>query len=78
MNAEKVTAVAQIALSAIFLIGYFAMLAVFLLGYVHVAPVWRDQLTALLGVLTAGVMLILNFWFSRHRPQGGKDVVTSA
>lgn len=59
---------AQIALSAIFLIGYFAMLALFLLGFIRTPPEWKDQLGILIGVLTAGVMLILQFWFSRSRP----------
>lgn len=69
VNIEYITAVAQILLSVLFIGGYFTMLAVFLLGYVHVAPVWRDQLSTLIGVLTAGVLLILQFWFSRLRSQ---------
>ena len=68
MHTAKITAAAQVSLSVIFLAGYFGMLAAFLFGIVHVAPVWRDQLTALIGVLTGGVMLILQFWFSRQRP----------
>lgn len=67
MTARSV-ARAQIALSAIFLIGYFAMLGLFLLGHIRTPPEWKDQLGILLGVLTAGVMLILQFWFSRSRP----------
>lgn len=59
---------AQILLSAVFLVGYFAMLALFLLGHIRTPPEWKDQLGILLGVLTAGVMLILQFWFSRSRP----------
>lgn len=69
MNTARVTAVAQIGLSILFLIGYFGALVLFLFGEVHVAPVWRDQLGVMLGVLTAGVMAILNFWFARNRPQ---------
>jgi hypothetical protein len=60
---------AQIALSAVFLIGYFAMLALFITGKVATPVEWKDTLAALLAVLTAGVMLVLNFWFSRSRPQ---------
>lgn len=65
---DRSIARAQILLSAIFLIGYFAMLALFLLGYIRTPPEWKDQLGVLIGVLTAGVMLILQFWFSRSRP----------
>lgn len=68
MITSRSVALAQILLSAIFLIGYFAMLALFLLGYIRTPPEWKDQLGILLGVLTAGVMLILQFWFSRSRP----------
>jgi Zn-dependent protease with chaperone function len=70
MSSDKTIATAQVGLSAVFLAGYFLMLALFLLGEIHTPPEWRDQLGILLGVLTAGVMLILNFWFSRHRPTG--------
>lgn len=67
MTNVRITAVAQVILSVVFLCGYFGMLWLFLDGEVHVAPVWRDQLTALIGVLTSGVLSILNFWFSRQR-----------
>ena len=66
---QRIVATAQIALSAVFLIGYFVMLALFLLGKIATPPEWRDQLGILLGVLTAGVMLVLQFWFSRSRPE---------
>jgi hypothetical protein len=72
MNTDRVVGVAQIALSVVFLVGYFCVLGMFLLGHVYVAPVWRDQLGVMLGVLTAGVMLVLQFWFSRSRPQDAK------
>jgi len=69
MTSDRTVAIAQVGLSALFLAGYFAMLALFLLGAIRTPPEWRDQLGILLGVLTAGVMLILQFWFSRSRPQ---------
>jgi hypothetical protein len=56
-------------LSAIFLAGYFYVLKQFLEGVVEVASVWRDQIGIMLGVLTGGVMIVMNFWFSRHRGQ---------
>lgn len=64
---HKATCLAQIILSAIFLAGYFTVLVLFLMGYVLTPPSWKDALTALLGVITAGVMTILNFWFARQR-----------
>jgi drug/metabolite transporter (DMT)-like permease len=72
MNTDRVLALAQISISVVFLVGYFAMLALFLLGYIRTPVEWKDQLGVLIGVLTAGVMLVLNFWFSRHRSQEPK------
>ena len=65
----KLQAGAQIALSVVFLFGYFVMLALFLLGHIKTPPEWRDQLGILLGVLTSGVVIVLNFWFNRERPK---------
>jgi len=69
VNVTRITALAQITLSILFLAAYFTALALFLLGYVQVATVWRDQIGVLLGVLTGGVTTIIAFWFARHRPQ---------
>lgn len=68
MNTDRVVAWAQIVLSVLYVAGYFVMLAMFLLGYIRTPVEWKDQLGVLIGVLTAGVMLILQFWFSRARP----------
>jgi len=70
MKTSRILATAQIALSIIFLTGYFLMLGLFLEGKVLTPPEWRDQLSILLGVLTAGVMMVLQFWFSRTRDSG--------
>lgn len=67
MNADRITAIAQIVLSVLYVGGYFVMLGLFLLGYIRTPVEWKDQLGVLIGVLTAGVMLILQFWFSRSR-----------
>lgn len=72
MNTERTVAVAQIVLSVVFLVGYFVMLAMFITGKVATPVEWKDTLAALLSVLTAGVMLVLNYWFSRQRPQEPK------
>ena len=67
MNTDRVVAFAQIILSSVFLIGYFAMLYLFITGNVATPLDWKDTLAALLSVLTAGVLLILNYWFQRQR-----------
>lgn len=67
MNPHRVTAAAQIVLSLLYVGGYFVMLGLFLLGHIRTPVEWKDQLGVLIGVLTAGVMLILQFWFSRTR-----------
>lgn len=64
---RKIFAYTQVALSALFITGYFFILSLFLLGYINTPPTWRDALTALLGVVTAGVMQIIGYWFSRQR-----------
>lgn len=64
---HRTVAFAQIGLSIVFLVGYFVLLALFVLGEIRTPVEWRDQLSVLLGVLTAGVMLVMNYWFSRQR-----------
>lgn len=60
-------ACAQIGLSFAFIGGYFGLLLFFLLGYVKVPGDYKDTFQTLLGALTAGVVTILGFWFSRQR-----------
>lgn len=67
---ERLVGFAQVALSVLFLAGYFGVLAAFLLGFIKTPDTWRDALIALLGVITAGVGQVLSFWFNRSRPQG--------
>ncbi len=58
---------AQVVLSAIFIAGYFFLLWQFMKGNVRVPADYKDMYMTLLGVLTAGVGMILSFWFSRQR-----------
>lgn len=67
---ERLIGFAQVVMSVVFVTGYFGVLGLFLLGYVKAPVEWKDVLTALISLLTAGVLLILQFWFSRSRPQG--------
>jgi hypothetical protein len=73
MNTPLMLAYAQIALSALFISGYFAMLVLFLAGWVSPPAEWKELLGQLMAVLTAGVMLILQFWFLRQRPREGGE-----
>jgi hypothetical protein len=67
---ERLVGFAQIAISVLFLVGYFGVLAAFLLGWIKTPATWRDALIALLGVITGSVGTIMSFWFSRGRPVG--------
>ena len=63
----RLIATAQVILSVAFLVGYFSILAIFLLGWIRTPAEWKDALITLLGVLTAGVGIVLSFWFQRQR-----------
>lgn len=69
MITDRIVAAAQVALSLVYIGGYFFMLWLFLKGQIGTPVEWKDQLGVLIGVLTAGVGIILNFWFQRSRPQ---------
>jgi hypothetical protein len=66
---RKVVAAAQCGLSILFVAGYFFTLWEFIHGNIRVPIEWKDTLQSLLSMLTAGVLLILQFWFSRSRPE---------
>lgn len=69
----------QVTLSALFVGGYFVLLTMFILGYTHLDPTYKDLLLTLIGVLTAGIPQILNFWFgSSHGSQKKDDALAQA
>lgn len=75
---ERILAGAQILLSIVYTVGYFWVLNKFLNGEVKTPLEWKDLLTGIISVLTAGQLMILQFWFSRSRggptpaaPSGG-------
>lgn len=77
MSADKVISTAQIALSIIYTAGYFGALACLLFGVVNTPEAYKDVLTALVSLLTAGELMILQFWFNRSRqgsPAQGNDM----
>jgi len=70
---KRVVGLAQIGLSILFVGGYFYTLIEFIHGNVKSGPEWHDAIQTLLGLLTAGVLSIIHFWFSRSRPQDQHD-----
>jgi hypothetical protein len=73
---DHVLAIAQIFLSVVYTTGYFWVLNKFLAGQIKTPVEWKDVLTALISLLTAGELMILQFWFSRSR--GGNTTPASS
>lgn len=76
---ENILAAAQIGLSVLYTAGYFFVLCSFMYGWVKPPAEWKDTLQTLISLLTAGELMILQFWFSRSRggtspaPQPGEQ-----
>lgn len=68
MNTDRTVAFAQILLSVVYTAGYFMVLQTFLDGEIKTPPEWKDVLATLISLLTAGELLMIQFWFSRARP----------
>lgn len=64
---------AQIALSVFFFSGYFTVVVLFMLGRTNIVPELRDIFAGLIGLLSAGGLMILQFWFSRSSRGGGPN-----
>lgn len=64
---HKHTAYAQFILTLVFLTGYFIVFRAFISGQVAIDPEWKDTVGNLVSVLTAGVLMILAYWFQRQR-----------
>jgi hypothetical protein len=69
MVSKQAVAGAQILISIIFIGGYFVVLWDFIHGRIAAPIEWKEVLISLISLLTAGVLTILHFWFSRSRPQ---------
>jgi len=65
----------QIILSGIFVIGYFALVGALMLRGIQIATELYDVFLVLIGVMTAAVPQILNFWFGSSRSSQNKDAV---
>lgn len=57
----------QIGLAVLFFSGYFAIVGLFMLGYARVPVDYKEMFSGLLALLTAGGLMILQFFFSRSR-----------
>lgn len=67
---DRIIMVAQLALSIIFVTGYFGVVAGFMFGHVNVPVDYKEAFMALLGVATASVVQLFSFWFARQRAGG--------
>ena len=65
----------QVGLSVVFVLGYFVLVALLLVKQVEIAENLRDVFQVLIGVTTASVATILNFWFGTSRGSQAKDEV---
>ena len=59
----KVNMWPQISLSAMFILGYFIILYSLISGAIVIAPLIKDTIILLLGILTREVPTIMQFWF---------------
>lgn len=64
---ERLVGFAQVVMSVVYTVGYFWVLNKLLNGEIETPPEWKDILASLVSLLTAGVLMILQFWFSRSR-----------
>lgn len=78
MNTDRMTTLAQIGLSVLFLLGYFLVLILFMLGYARIPQDYKEAFAGLLSLMTGGGLTVLYFWFQRSRVAGGTaDPVTT-
>ena len=68
----------QIILSAIYTTGYIYILAAFLSGDVEIPGSLKSEFNLILGVLTAGMANIMQFWFGSSSGSKQKPVVVGA
>jgi flagellar basal body-associated protein FliL len=78
VNSRQVGVLAQILLSVIFTVGYMLVVYLFMTGKAHVAGDIKDVFVTIIGVLTAGELTIINFWFSSSRSSQDKDNIIAA
>ena len=64
---ERLIAWAQIALSVLFLVGYFTVLILFMLGFARIPTDYKEAFAGLLSLMTGGGLTVLYFCFQRSR-----------
>lgn len=64
---DRFIAWSQLALSVLFLTGYFTVIILFMLGYARIPADYKEAFAGLLSLMTGGGLTILYFWFSRTR-----------
>ena len=74
--AVKTSIMPQVILSGLYTAGYFAVLYLFLNGDVSVDDSMKAEFNLILGVLTAGQVQIMNFWFGSS--SGSKNKVSKS
>ena len=73
----KVNIWPQIVLSAMFILGYFTIVYLLFSGGVDIKDSIRDVSNVLLGVMTAAIPQILNFWFGSSLGSKEKTAASS-
>lgn len=68
----------QIILSSVYTVGYVYLLAAFLIGDVSVPTELKTEFNLVLGVLTAGMANIMQFWFGSSAGSKSKPVVVGS
>jgi len=63
----------QLILSAVFIIGYFSIVLSLLSGLIEIPEKQTQLLTMLIGVLTAAITGIIQFWFGSSHGSKSKD-----
>lgn len=70
MNDDRLLALAQIILSAIYMTGTFAVILIYELGLAQMTDEQDKSFATFANFLTGGALVILYFWFQRMRAGG--------
>lgn len=67
---DRYVALAQIWLSALYLVGMFVVIVLYELGFARMGKEQEESFRTFVSFLTAGGLVILYFWFQRARVTG--------
>lgn len=68
----------QVGISLLFLGGYFGLMAAIIAGWARIPAEYHDLAVTLIGVLTAGVPQVLNFWLGSSHGSQQKDATLAS